>query len=385
MRIAFHAPLKPPDHPVPSGDRRMARALFELLGRLGHGVELACPFRTYDRDGDSLRQTRLRELGGRLAHRLAKRLRADCWLTYHCYHKAPDWLGPVVTRALDMPYLIAEPSFAGKQTGGRWAVGHEGARRAFAAADVLLAMTEDDAEGLAGLVAPPAEVRLFPPFLNAAPYGAAAHERARHRAHLAASEGLDPALPWLLAVAMMRADVKRESYFALVDALGLRLDLAWQLVVIGDGEAREEIEARLRGLGEERVRCLGAMPEEALPPWYAASDILLWPAFREAYGLALLEAQAAGLPVVACREGGVSAVVEDGRTGILVADRSIPGLAAAVRTLLHDESLRQGLGRAAMRRVAALHDMAPAGRRLADALAAAAAIHARRRELACAS
>ena len=41
MRIAFYAPMKPPDHPLPSGDRRMARAFMDLLASLGHEVDLA--------------------------------------------------------------------------------------------------------------------------------------------------------------------------------------------------------------------------------------------------------------------------------------------------------------------------------------------------------
>ena len=51
MRVAFYAPMKPPDHPLPSGDRRMARAFMDLLASLGHEVELASRFRSYDRRG----------------------------------------------------------------------------------------------------------------------------------------------------------------------------------------------------------------------------------------------------------------------------------------------------------------------------------------------
>ena len=95
--------MKPPDHPVPSGDRRMARAFMALLADLGHEVELASRFRSYDGAGDPARQARLEWLGGRLAARLLRRYRQrppDLWFTYHLYHKAPDWLGPVVSRAL---------------------------------------------------------------------------------------------------------------------------------------------------------------------------------------------------------------------------------------------------------------------------------------------
>lgn len=382
MRVAFYAPLKAPDHPVPSGDRRMARSLSSLLAGRGHDVSLASRLRSYDRDGDSHRQLRIRTLATRLADRLVRRLKRDgapdLWLTYHCYHKAPDWLGPLVTRQLGIPYVVAEPSLAGKQARGRWAIGHAGATLALGRADLLLAMTSDDLDGVTMVARPPAEARLFPPFLDAAPFAAAADARSAHRAALAAAHGLDPAQPWLLCVAMMRPDVKRDSYLALADALDRVTSIRWQLVCVGDGSARAEIEARLSRLGTRRVHCVGGLGEDRLPSWYAAADLLVWPAFREAYGMALLEAQAAGLPVVACREGGVPEIVADGETGILVGDRDMAGFADAVGGLLRNEDRRGRLARAAAARVSALHDLDAAGDRLEAALVDASRIHARR-------
>ena len=382
MRIAFYAPLKAPDHPVPSGDRRMARALLSLLERLGHEVRTVSRLRSYDRDGDPLRQMRIRTLATRMADRLARRLQRDgapeLWITYHCYHKAPDWLGPVVARQLDIPYVVVEPSLAGKQTHGPWAIGHAGARLAFAHADMLLAMTRDDLDGLTTTPGLPTEARLFPPFLDAAPFAAAARARSAHRARLAAEHGLDEARPWLLCVAMMRADVKRQSYLALAETLGRVKQTPWQLVCVGDGPARPEIEARLADLGADRVRCIGALAEPDLPPVYAAADLMVWPAFREAYGLALLEAQAAGLPVIACREGGVGDIVADGETGLLVADRDLDGLARTIEDLLRDPDRRLTLAKAARARIGATHDLPAAARRLEQALDEALRIHALR-------
>ena len=123
MRVAFYAPMKPPDHPVPSGDRRMARAFMALLRDLGHEVELASRFRSYDRDGDADAAGAAGAAWARGWRRAVCALsaapaRPDLWFTYHLYHKAPDWLGPVVSRALRIPYVVAEASLAGKQAGG---------------------------------------------------------------------------------------------------------------------------------------------------------------------------------------------------------------------------------------------------------------------------
>jgi glycosyltransferase involved in cell wall biosynthesis len=384
--VAFYAPLKPPDHPVPSGDRRMARALIAALALADLPVELASRLRSYDREGDALRQRRIEALGGRIAARLARRYagrpaeqRPRAWLTYHAYHKSPDWLGPAVTAALAIPYLLVEASFAPKQEGGAWTLGHAATERAIRAADVVLALTAVDAECLAPLVAPPAELRRLPPFVDPAPGRAAHRERERHRAALALRFDLDPRQPWLLAVAMMRADAKRESYGLLARALAQLRDLRWQLMVVGDGPARTEVEVMLRTLGHDRVRLAGLLPEEALPPVYAAADLYVWPAVREAYGLAMLEAQAAGLPVVAGAEGGVAEVVADGRSGVLTAPRDPDAFAAAVRELLERPERRQALAEGAARFVLEERSIGRAAAELSSALAAADGIRARRR------
>jgi glycosyltransferase involved in cell wall biosynthesis len=384
--VAFYAPLKPPDHPVPSGDRRMARALIAALALAGLPVELASRLRSYDRDGDAARQRRIEGIGGRLAARLVRRHarrppeeRPRAWLTYHAYHKSPDWLGPAVTAALEVPYLLAEASFAPKQRNGPWALGHAATERAIRAADVVLALTATDAPCLAPLVAPPAELRRLPPFVDPAPAQIARAERARHRAALAGRFALDPGQPWLLTVAMMRTDVKRESYRLLARALVQIRNLPWQLLVVGDGPARQEVETLLRASGDERVRFAGVIPEEAVPPLYAAADLYVWPALREAYGLALLEAQAAGLPVVAGHDGGVAEVVADGHSGVLAAPGDPGAFAAAVRDLLERPERRHAMAEAAVRFVAEERSIDRAAAELTAALGAAEAIRAKRR------
>jgi len=108
MRVAFYAPLKPPGHPVPSGDRRVARLLMAALERAGHRAILASSLRTFDGIGDSEIQKRIRREAEAQAKELIERYlgragdRPEAWLTYHPYYKAPDWIGPAVTGALGM-------------------------------------------------------------------------------------------------------------------------------------------------------------------------------------------------------------------------------------------------------------------------------------------
>ena len=100
---------------------------------------------------------------------------------------------------------------------------------------------------------------------------------------------------------------------------------------------------------------MGEQEADALPGLYAAADAYLWPAVNEAYGMAFLEAQAAGLPVVAGRTGGVPEVV--GETGILTAAGDTAAFAEAVASLLDDESYRRELGARARERVLREHGL----------------------------
>lgn len=374
MQVAFYAPLKSPDHPQPSGDRRMARAFMALLAGLGHEVALASTLRTYDRNGDLGRQARLERIGARQADRLLRRWEKrleptpDLWFTYHLYHKAPDPLGPSVSRALGIPYLVAEASFSPRQAAGPWAHGHAASQAAIAGADRVLAMTRKDQAGLAAIVPDERLVR-FPPFLDAAPFVAASRRRQALRAGLARAWRLDPNVPWLLAVAMMRTDVKLLSYRLLAEALAGLVDRPWQLLVVGDGEGRGEVLRSLAPLGPDRCRFPGVAAPAAMPGIHAAADLHVWPACNEAYGMALLEAQAAGVPVVAGAEGGVADIVAHERTGLLVEPRRPEALAAAVRALLAAPERRLAMARAAQRHVLTGHDTGIATARLAAVLA----------------
>jgi glycosyltransferase involved in cell wall biosynthesis len=130
---------------------------------------------------------------------------------------------------------------------------------------------------------------------------------------------------------------------------------------------------------------VGAMPAEALAEIYAAADLHVWPACSEAYGMALLEAQAAALPVVAGGEGGVPEIVAHGRSGLVVEPRDPAAFAAAVASLLDDPHRRRAMGAAAQGLTVERHDATVARRRLAEALGGIGIGQGAPRRRACAS
>ncbi len=115
---------------------------------------------------------------------------------------------------------------------------------------------------------------------------------------------------------------------------------------------------------------------EAMAARLAEADLCVWPAVNEAFGMALLEAQASGLPVVAGAGGGVAGIVAHEVTGLLAAPGDAAAFAAAVRRLLVDRDLRRRFGEAARRRVLAEHDLPAAASRLAAAIDALCPAHA---------
>jgi glycosyltransferase involved in cell wall biosynthesis len=246
-------------------------------------------------------------------------------------------------------------------------------------ADVVLALTDVDHAGLVPLVRAPAALSKFPPFLDPAPYAAAAGRRQQSRSIIAERFKMDPSLPWLLTVGMMRNDVKRRSFEILGQALRQILSHSWQILVVGGGPSLPLVETYLAPLGSKRVRMAGILDEPALAACYAAADVYAWPAVREAYGLAMLEAQASGLPVVAGHEGGVAEVVRDTETGLLTPPQDSDAFALAVADLLDHPAKRRTMGRAARLFVERERSLHSASARLNEALVDAGDIFSARR------
>jgi glycosyltransferase involved in cell wall biosynthesis len=372
-RVLFYAPLKPPMHPVPSGDRTVARLLMLALKHGGFDVTLASRLRARIADPlEPLVQETMRAQAWGIADRMIAKLRAapkrdrpKAFFTYHLYYKAVDWIGPRVAAALDIPYLVAEASHAPKRAAGDWAFNHAGAEAAIAAADAIFCLNPGDKECLAQVTDRRRLVDL-PPFLDLQSFAPLIPQHAEARAMLAARHDLEAKRPWLLAVGMMRKGDKLASYQVLAEALHRAKLTRPLLLIIGDGAAKAEVVRAFRG-APCAVRFLGALPVEQLIAPYAASDLLVWPAINEAFGMALLEAQACGLPVLAGASGGVPAIVADGKTGFLAPPGDAARFADGLKRALKSDLAQ--LGKAARAKVARRHDLPAAAANLSRALA----------------
>jgi D-inositol-3-phosphate glycosyltransferase len=94
---------------------------------------------------------------------------------------------------------------------------------------------------------------------------------------------------------------------------------------------------------EHRTSFVGAVAHERLPLYYSAADVTVMPSSYESFGLVAVESLACGTPVVATRVGGLSSIVHDGETGLLVPWRDADMFAERLRRVLEDTQLRQRL------------------------------------------
>lgn len=375
MRVAFYAPLKAPTHAVPSGDRRVAGLLIDALAHAGHAIELPSSFRSRDASGQPDAQARIMTYGRGLADQIVRRMEArdrterpDVWFTYHLYYKAPDWIGPIVARHLKIPYVVAEASVAAKRAGGPWDLNHRAVLNALELADVVFELNPDDREGVRPHLKDACRLITLRPFLDGSTYQSAANDRDQHREDLARRFALDPGVPWLLAVSMMREGDKAQSYATLSKALERVRQPNWNVIVVGNGEARADVESAIRKSAGARAHFLGELALDELPALYAASDIYVWPAVNEAFGMSILEAQASGLPVVAGSTPGVASIVADGITGKLVPVGDVRALTHAVDELLDRPNMRVLMAAAARDKARQDHEIATASQRIDKAL-----------------
>lgn len=165
---------------------------------------------------------------------------------------------------------------------------------------------------------------------------------------------LERAVPRLIAVGRLAAP---KDWSTLLSALtSLDSEAFAELAIVGDGPERERVEDELaRRSLEGRVRLLGERDD--VPRLLAEADVFLLASRSEGLPLSVIEAMAAGLPIVASDVGGLKELVRDGETGVLVPPGDPVALAEALRPLLANRELRRRLGRAGRARAKALFDL----------------------------
>jgi glycosyltransferase involved in cell wall biosynthesis len=265
---------------------------------------------------------------------LRRRLRAGRFDLVHAHDYFANVIAAVCTRGLRAPRLLTSKRWMDQyvrpihRTYDEWAHRH---------ASAVFANSEAVANSLASAGVERSKVRLLPNFVSDTAIGSLPDPLDR------------PAGPVIIGMVSRLAAVKNHALaleaFALVRA---RVPHA-ELHIYGDGECRETLVSRAAALGlADRVTFQGTVPPGT--PVFRGIDVYLLSSDSEGSPNTVLEAMAAGVPVVATAVGGVPELVTDGVTGRLVGPSDPEALADALCALLHDPAERHRLAAAAVAR-----------------------------------
>jgi len=279
---------------------------------------------------------------------------ANYWLSAAAGHALKHTLDlPLVSTFHTLEMVKAqvgesEPSLSARRLAGEAA--------AIGCSDAVLASSRTELEQLVNLYgADPARVELVPPGVDRAFFSPGDQGQARKAA------GLPLGVPIMLFVGRiqpLKGLVTAVAAWARVVRQGGRSADA-HLVVIGgpSGPRGEEELLRASALVDkhrlgQRVTMVAPQLHATLSTYYRAADACVVPSRSESFGLVTLEAAACGTPVVASAVGGLTELVDHGRTGYLVGPDDVDGFAHYLGELLGDRSLARLLGAAAQERSA---------------------------------
>ena len=130
---------------------------------------------------------------------------------------------------------------------------------------------------------------------------------------------------------------------------------AWQalarpncrLILVGGGELEPSLRRQIAASGLTNITLTGEVGREVIPSYLALADVFLHHSRYESFGLGVLEAMQAGLPVIACRVGAIKEIITDGLDGLLIQPSDPAAMAAAVKRLAQSPARRAKLGQAA--------------------------------------
>lgn len=353
MRIAFYMPFKPLGHPNPSGDLVIGTELFQFLQGSGHHVRLISRLRTRWLYWKPWRWASVPMEIARVRRRV-RQFQPHLWLTYHSYYKAPDVLGAICAPSLGIPYAIFQGVYSTKRRRrlktrpGFWLN-----RYALRQANAVFTNKRRDETNLKRLV-PNDRLHYIAPGIRPDCFTAnPPHHAPPPQQWIAADR------PVILTAAMFRPGVKTEGLARVIRSCGHLADKGcrFQLVICGDGANQDVLKRLARHHLGESVHFAGRVPRDQMFHYYRSADIFVFPGIQEGLGMVYLEAQAAGLPVVACAGWGASEVVRHNETGLLSAPGDWPQFTRHIMRLLVDSDLRHKMGNAATRHIACHHDL----------------------------
>jgi colanic acid/amylovoran biosynthesis glycosyltransferase len=182
--------------------------------------------------------------------------------------------------------------------------------------------------------------------------------------------------PLIIAIGRL---IPKKGFVNLIRACGLLVEhrIPFRCEIFGEGPLENQLGAQIEDLSlQERVQLLGAKPQHDLREHLARANVFVMPSVAEAEGgmdnlpTVIMEAMAAGLPVVSTRIGGIPEMVVENETGFLVQPEDAMALVGAIEKVTNDRSLGQRLGQAGHERAQKLFSIEKNARDLCALLSA---------------
>ncbi|HER34090.1 MAG TPA: glycosyltransferase, partial [Halothiobacillaceae bacterium] len=152
----------------------------------------------------------------------------------------------------------------------------------------------------------------------------------------------------LVSVSRLSQEKNIDFLIAAVAELHRRTDRGFRCLIIGEGEERDRLQADIEQLGlGDTVTLVGGVPPDEMPRYYHLGDAFVFASKSETQGMVILEAMAAGLPVIAVRSSGIDDVVKNETNGFKTAE-DIDRWSSAARRLIEDDTLRAAMAEQAV-------------------------------------
>ena len=354
MKIAFYMPFKPFGHKNPSGDLITGMELHDFLTAQNHELSIASKLRSrwlYLKPWQFLHVARERT---RIIRGM-KNAPPDIWLSYHTYYKAPDLLGPACSAGLSIPYAIFQGMYSTKRRRRlKTFPGFLLNRKALLAAQVVFTNKKTDERNLKRIL-PEQRIKYIAPGLTPGQFNFdLVSRRALKEQWNVENQTV------VMTTAMLRPGVKTAGVIKVINSCAeiRQSGKSIMLVVIGDGVNRTMIEQEGKKKLSGDILFLGKIPRHELYRYYSAADIFAFPGIEEALGMVYLEAQSAGLPVVAFKDWGAKEAVVHEKTGLLSSAEEPDAFRQDIETLIVDRDRRIKMREAAKIHIRKNHDSA---------------------------
>jgi len=353
MKIAYYMPFKTMGHPNPSGDLIIGTEIFAHLLGNGHDIELTSALRCrwiYYRPLKLIQLYRERR-------RLVKALQQSppgLWLSYHSYYKAPDLLGPYCSKQLHIPYIIFQGIYSTKRRKKLSTLpGFILNRRSLLQSDHIFTNKRRDYKNLLRII-PENKLSYIAPGIKPDDFSFSGQDRSIKRSNWGVKKEVI-----VMTAAMMREGVKTDGISIVIDSCArlIKRGHNLRLIIVGDGECRNQLEAQAAQLLEGKYQFVGKISRDELYTYYSSADIFAFPGIDESLGMVYLEAQSCRLPVVAYADWGAKEAIREGETGLLSPASEPQEFTDNIERLIENPELRDTLGRSGERHIRTDHNI----------------------------